>query len=195
MSVPFFQFGIIDSEQSLLFAVIIGIGFGFFLELAGFGSAVKIAQQFYLRDLSVFKVMFTAVITAILGLFWLNKLGIMDLSSVHVLPTYAVPQLTGGIVFGVGFIMGGYCPGTCCVASVTGRMDGWIHLIGMFAGIFIFAEIYPFIAEWHASTALGEITLFQFFHIPYGTAVFIIVTLALLGFAAAEKIEMKYSKE
>ncbi|HNJ73012.1 MAG TPA: YeeE/YedE thiosulfate transporter family protein, partial [bacterium] len=121
MNAPFLKFDMISFEQSLIIAVFIGIGFGFFLEQAGFGSAVKLAQQFYLNDLSVFKVMFSALVTAMLGLFWLNKLDLLDLSAIRVLPTYIYPQLAGGVVFGVGFIMGGYCPGTCCVASVTGR--------------------------------------------------------------------------
>ncbi|MCK6541493.1 YeeE/YedE family protein [bacterium] len=194
MNAPFLKFDMIGFEQSLIIAVFIGIGFGFFLEQAGFGSAVKLAQQFYLNDLSVFKVMFSALVTAMLGLFWLNKLDLLDLSAIRVLPTYIYPQLAGGVVFGVGFIMGGYCPGTCCVASVTGRMDGWIHFIGMMTGIFIFAEAYPYIESWYFSTSLGDITLFQFFQIPYGTAVFIVVMMALLGFVAAERIEKLHAK-
>jgi uncharacterized protein len=191
MSAPFYQFGMFDSETALFVAFLIGIGFGFFLEQAGFGSGMKLAGQFYFRDLTVFKVMFTAIVTAMLGLFWLSWFGIVDLSLIRVLPTYLVPQLVGGILFGVGFVMGGYCPGTCCVAAVTGRMDGWVHLAGMFAGIFIFAEIYPLIANWYSSTSMGEVTLSQIFNVAHGTMVFIIVAMALLGFAAAEYIEAK----
>ena len=131
MNAPLYQFGLFGNDTALLLAVPIGIGFGFFLEQAGFGSSVKLAQQFYLRDLTVFKVMFTAIVTAMLGLFWLSWIGFVDLSLVRVLPTYLVPQLAGGLVFGVGFVMGGYCPGTCCVAAVTGKMDGWTHLTGI----------------------------------------------------------------
>ena len=103
---PFFQFGFFSEETSLLFAFVIGIGFGFFLERAGFGSSTKLAAQFYGRDLTVFKVMFTAIVTALLGLFWLAWMGVLDLSRVNVLPTYFLPQLVGGFVFGVGFVMG-----------------------------------------------------------------------------------------
>ncbi|MBI2427287.1 MAG: YeeE/YedE family protein [Ignavibacteriales bacterium] len=194
MNAPFFQFGLFDVDTALIIAFFIGIGFGFFLEQAGFGSGMKLAGQFYFRDLTVFKVMFTAIITAMLGLFWLSWFGFLDLSLVKVLPTYFVPQLVGGLIFGLGFVMGGYCPGTCCVAAVTGKMDGWIHLLGMFAGIFFFGEIYPFIADWYNSTSMGETTLASLFNLPYGVMVFMIVAVALLGFYGAEKLEQNFSK-
>jgi uncharacterized protein len=194
MNAPFYQFGMFDLQTALTIAFFIGIGFGFFLEQAGFGSGMKLAGQFYFRDLTVFKVMFTAIITAMLGLFWLSWMGIVDLSLVKVLPTYLIPQLVGGIIFGVGFVMGGYCPGTCCIAAVTGRMDGWVHLAGMFAGIFVFAEMYPLISDWYSSTAMGEVTLSQIFNLAPGTTVFIIVAVALLGFSAAEYVEKKFSR-
>lgn len=192
MNAPFYQFGIVGNETALLFAVFIGVGFGFFLEQAGFGSSVKLAQQFYFRDLTVFKVMFTAIITAMLGLFWLAWFGIVDLSLVRVLPTFLIPQFVGGIVFGIGFVMGGYCPGTCCVASVTGKIDGWVHLVGMFAGIFLFAEIFPLIEVWYSSTPMGELTLMEFFDLSHGIIIMLVVVTALTAFYGAEKLEAKF---
>jgi hypothetical protein len=191
MNAPFYQSGLFEYDTSLFLAVVIGIGFGFFLEQAGFGSSVKLAQQFYLRDLTVFKVLFTAIVTAMVGLFWLSWLGFVDLSLVRIPSTYLVPQLIGGLVFGVGFVMGGYCPGTCCVASVTGKTDGWIHLIGMLAGILLFGELYPFIASWHSSTPMGELTLSQILDLSQGTMLLLIVVIALAGFYGAEKIEAR----
>jgi len=192
MNAPFYQFGLFGNDTALLLAVPIGIGFGFFLEQAGFGSSVKLAQQFYLRDLTVFKVMFTAIVTAMLGLFWLSWIGFVDLSLVRVLPTYLFPQFVGGLVFGVGFVMGGYCPGTCCVAAVTGKMDGWIHLTGMFAGILLFGELFPFLGDWYSSTPMGEITLSQVFNLSHGTTVLLIVLAAIAGFYGAEKLEARF---
>lgn len=194
MNAPLYQFGLFGNDAALMIAVIIGIGFGFFLEQAGFGSSVKLAQQFYFRDLTVFKVLFTAIVTAMLGLFWLSWLGWIDLALIRVLPTYLMPQAVGGIIFGVGFVMGGYCPGTCCVASITGKMDGWIHLVGMFAGILIFGEFFPLIESWYHSTAMGEITLYEHFNISPGSMVLIIVLTALAGFYGAEKLELKYRR-
>jgi hypothetical protein len=177
----------------LVFAFIIGIGFGFFLERSGFGSSTKLAAQFYGRDLTVFKVMFTAIITAMLGLFWLGWAGLVDLSLVNILPTFLMPQLVGGLIFGVGFVMGGYCPGTSCVAAVTGKMDGWVHLIGMMAGILVFGELFPALETFYASSSMGQTTLDGVLGVSYGTAVFSIVVLALGGFHFAEKIEQRFS--
>lgn len=192
MNAPFYQFGLIGNGTALLFAVLIGIGFGYFLEQAGFGSSVKLARQFYFSDLTVFKVMFTAIVTAMLGLYWFSWLGFVDLSLVRVLPTFLVPQLVGGLVFGVGFVMGGYCPGTCCVAAVTGKMDGWIHFAGMLAGIFLFGELFPFIEDWYSSTAMGEITLSEYFNLSHEAVVSLIVGTALVGFYGAEKLENRF---
>ena len=190
---PFYKNGLFGDDTSLLFAFIIGIGFGFFLERAGFGSSTKLAAQFYGRDLTVFKVMFTAIITAMLGLFWLGWAGIVDLSLVNILPTFLMPQLVGGLIFGVGFVTGGYCPGTCCVAAVTGKIDGWVHLIGMMAGILLFGELFPALETFYASSSMGQTTLDGVLGVSYGTAVFSIVVLALGGFYFAEKIERRFS--
>ena len=191
MNAPFYKFGLFGDDISLLIAVALGIGFGFFLERAGFGSARKLAAQFYLTDLTVFKVMFTAIVTAMLGLFWLAWLGIVDLSLVHVDATYIIPQILGGIIFGIGFVTGGYCPGTACVAASTGKIDGIVHIVGMIAGIVIFGELFPRISEFYYSTPMGEAILPHYFHLPYGVLVFCIVIVALAGFAAAEWIEKK----
>lgn len=188
---PLFQYGFFDNDASLLIALIIGIAFGFILEQAGFGSATKLAAQFYGRDLTVFKVMFTAIITALLGMFWLGWAGVLDLSRVYILPTYLVPQLAGGIIFGIGFVMGGYCPGTCCVAATTGKMDGWIHFLGMIAGIALFGEIFPLLEPFYSSSSMGQVTLDAYFSVPYGVAVFAVVVIALAGFVVAERVERK----
>ena len=79
MMLPFYKFGVFGDEISLVIAFIIGIGFGFFLERGGFGSSKKLVAQFYLTDMTVFKVMFTAIITAMLGVFFLSSIGLMDL--------------------------------------------------------------------------------------------------------------------
>src|SRR3970282_1779313 len=91
MNAPFFDFGLFGEGTSFIVAFFVGIGFGFFLERAGFGSARKLAAQFYFTDLTVFKVMFTAVVTALLGLFWLSWIGFLDLSRAKLLPSYPLP--------------------------------------------------------------------------------------------------------
>jgi hypothetical protein len=189
MSAPFYKFGLFGDNVSLVVAFIIGIGFGFFLERAGFGSARKLAAQFYLTDLTVFKVMFTAIITAMLGVFYLAWLGFLDLSQVYLTPTYILPQVTGGLLLGVGFVVGGYCPGTACVAASTGKLDGMVNLLGIIAGIFVFGELFPLVESFYYSTPMGQLTLSQLWNIPYGIIVFLAVLMAIGGFAGGTWIE------
>ena len=134
MSAPFYPQGAFSDEASLALALAIGIGFGFFLERAGFGSARKLVSQFYLDDLAVFKVMFTAIVTAMLGLWLLSGVGFLDLSLVSLVPTYWIAQVVGGLVLGVGFVVGGYCPGTSIVSTATFRLDGLVYLARLRGG-------------------------------------------------------------
>jgi uncharacterized membrane protein YedE/YeeE len=195
MNAPFYKLGLFNDNVSLIFAFIIGIAFGFFLERGGLGNSRKLAAQFYLTDLTVFKVMFTAIVTAMLGLFWFSWIGFVDLSLVYVNPTYILPQLVGGFIFGIGFVMGGLCPGTACVASATGKIDGVVLLVGIFFGIFLFGELFHLFYEFLYTTSLGQVTFSQMLDIPYGLAVFVIVFLALAGFAGAGVIEKKFASK
>jgi hypothetical protein len=193
MNAPFFKFGYFGDETSLIVAFIIGIGFGFFLERAGFGSGRKLAAQFYFTDLTVFKVMFTAIVTAMVGLFWLSILGIVDLSLVYVSPTYLVPQTVGGLILGAGFVIGGYCPGTSCVAASTGRYDGMVYLIGIITGIFVFGEAFPLLKGFYSSTPMGKVTIPELMGVSYGLIVFLVVLMAIGGFVGAEWVEKKFA--
>lgn len=191
MSAPFFKYGLFGDEASLVAAFAIGIGFGFFLERAGFGSARKLTAQFYFKDLAVFKVMFTAIVTAMLGLFYLGWTGLVDLSLVYVSPTYLVPQIVGGLILGIGFIVGGYCPGTSMVALATGKIDALLFVLGVLVGVFAFGEADPMISGFASSTALGELTLPQLLGVRYGVVVFLVVLLALAGFKGAGVLERR----
>ncbi len=192
MSAPFFKYGLFGDEASLVVAFVIGIGFGWFLERAGFGSAKKLVSQFYLNDLAVFKVMFTAIVTAMLGVFYLSWMGVLDLSLVNVVSTNLWPQVVGGLVLGIGFVVGGYCPGTSMVATATGRIDGLVYVLGVVAGTFLFGESFPWTRAFYESSDLGKLTLPQAFHLPYGLVVLLVVLMALGGFAGAEWVEKRF---
>jgi hypothetical protein len=193
MIAPLFRYGLFGDETSLIVAFLIGIGFGFFLERAGFGSARKLVAQFYLTDLAVFKVMFTAIVTAMLGATYLAWMGLLDLSLVNLVPTYVVPQIAGGLVLGFGFVIGGYCPGTSMAAVATGRIDGVFFGLGLLAGSFVFGEVIrlPAVASFFTSTELGETTIPTYVNLPYGLVVFAVVLMALGGFWAAGLLERK----
>lgn len=174
---------------SLLMAVGIGIAFGWALERAGLGSARKLAGQFDFSDLTVFKVMFTAIVVAMLGAFWLGWLGVLDLSRVYVPETWLLPQLAGGLIFGAGFAIASLCPGTSCVAAATGRGDGLAAMGGMFLGVMVTGLAFAPLARFYESTARGPLTLPQLLHVPYGVVVFGVVMMALAGFRLSEHVE------
>ncbi len=189
MMTPLYKYGFFGDELSLVVAFVLGIGFGFCLERAGFGSARKLAAQFYLYDMSVFKVMFTAIVTAMLGVTYLGWIGWLDLSQVYLVPTFLGPQILGGLVLGVGFVVGGYCPGTSAAAVATGRVDGMLYALGIFAGTFAYAEVYPSIKAFVNSNAMGQVTLPEVLGLPWGVIVFAVVVIAVAGFWGAGKVE------
>lgn len=195
MNAPFFKYDYFGTDVSLIVAFIIGIAFGFALERGGFGRATILAAQFYFTNMRVLKVMFTAIVTAMLGLFFLSVIGFLDLSLIYLTPTNVMPNLVGGLVAGVGFVIGGYCPGTSIVAVATGKIDALVYVVGMLFGIFVFGEMFPSIENFFNSTAMGSVTLPQFFNIPYGGVVFLVVVMAIGAFAAAEWGERKMANK
>jgi rhodanese-related sulfurtransferase/uncharacterized membrane protein YedE/YeeE len=192
MNAPFYRFGAFNDEVSLIVAFLLGLGFGFFLERAGFGSARKLTGQFYFKDLSVLKVMFTAIVTAMSGLYVVSRFGLVDLSLVHLTPTLLAPQIVGGVLLGIGFVIGGYCPGTSVVSAATGRLDAVVFLGGMFAGTLALGVFYPAIAPWAAITDFGRQTLPGVLSVPYGFVVLAVIVMALGAFVAAEWAEKKF---
>lgn len=147
MTLPVFS--VHEPGQALFLgaALLLGLGFGFCLERAGFGSARRLVAVFYLYDMAVVKVMFTAIVTAMTGLTVLAAAGLLDLSSVYVEPTRLPAQALGGLIFGAGFIVGGYCPGTAVAALATGRRDGAAFALGLLAGVASYAELAPGVEE------------------------------------------------
>ncbi len=192
MMTPLYKYGFFGDEMSLVLAFVLGLGFGFALERAGFGSARKLAAQFYLYDMSVFKVMFTAIVTAMLGVTYLGWIGWLDLSLVYLVPTHLGPQILGGLVLGVGFVIGGYCPGTSLAALATGRFDAVLYALGIFAGTFVYAQVYPSIKDFVNSDAMGQVTLPEVFEVPWGLVVFAVVVIAVVGFWGATLVERRF---
>ena len=181
------------AAASLASAFAIGIAFGWALERAGLGQADKLAGQFYLVDFTVFKVMFSAIVTAAIGVFLLSRLGLLDLSRVYVPPTYVLPQIVGGLIFGVGFIAAGLCPGTSCVAAATGRIDGFAVMLGLFAGVAITGLAFDPLADFYNSTARGTLTLPAYLALSDGTVLALLTVAALAAFAGVEWFERRRS--
>ena len=183
MTGPLYLNEVIGFHTSLFVAVGIGFLFGFVLERAGFGDSRNLTAIFYFRDMRVLRVMFSALVTAMIGLVILNWLGLFDYSMLldySLLKTYFWPQLVGGVLFGLGFLVGGYCPGTAVVGVVSGKIDSVVFLIGMAIGIDIFAFGMPLWGSFYKSPDMGRITLWQYFGTSMPTMA-IIITVAALG--------------
>jgi rhodanese-related sulfurtransferase len=188
---PLYEVGQIGDGAALAVALLLGTAFGWFLERGGLGNARKLAGQFYLTDFTVFKVMFSAILTAMLGLFWLGRLGVVDVARVYVPETYLLPQLVGGLVFGAGFVVGGLCPGTSCVAAATGRLDGLALVAGMLGGIWLFGEAFPLVERFYGSTPRGTLTIPSLLGVSQGIVVFAVVAMAVGAFVGAGRLEVR----
>jgi uncharacterized membrane protein YedE/YeeE len=184
-------------SESLAVALAIGIAFGAVLERTGLGSARQLVRQFHGTDLTVFKVMFSALVTAMLGVFWLGVFGLVNWSAVYVPPTFLAPQLVGGLVFGAGFALAGLCPGTSCVAAASGRGDGLITVAGLFGGVLVtglaLSRIPAFAAFYSSNGTVA--TLPEAFGASYGAVTLAVVVVALVGFALAPRIERHFGGE
>jgi hypothetical protein len=172
----------------------IGFGFGAALEMGGFGDTRKLAGQFYLRDLTVLKVMFTGIIVAAVLVAGASAFGLLDMSRVWVNPTYLWPGIVGGLVMGVGFIIGGFCPGTSVVAASTLKVDGMLFLLGALFGVYLFGETVSSFEPFFLSSSMGRFTLDEWLGVPMSVAVLLVVAMALLMFWMGELAERHFGK-
>ena len=140
---PFAKTGVISTALNLWLAVPIGFVFGFALFHAGFTDSRRIAWAFYFKDVGVPLVMFSAIVTGMLGLWGLSLIGFLDISKVYLLPSFLLPMAVGGLIFGVGMVIGGYCPGTAAASIATGKIDAVIFIVGFLIGSLVFGDFFP----------------------------------------------------
>ena len=175
-------------------ALFIGILFGVALEVSGFGNAKFLAGQFYFHDLRVFKVMFTAIITAATGVAILTSTGLLAMDLLYVPDTFLIPLLVGGLILGAGFMLSAYCPGTSIVGAASGKWDGAVTVAGVIIGSVVFNEMYPFIRGFYESTAKGVLTFPKLLHIPFPVLVAALTAAAVFAFFGADKLEGMFSR-
>jgi hypothetical protein len=178
----------------LLFAMAIGIGFGFALEQAGFSSSRKLAGMFYGYDTTVIKVFFTAAIVALVGSQFMSYFGLLDLNLVFVNEFYVNAAIIGGIIMGAGFIMGGFCPGTGLSALSIGKIDAMVYAAGGLTGAFLFAETYPYIQNLANGNYKGPVRIDEALGISPGLFTFLLIAAAALMFWIAEIAEKKFAR-
>ncbi len=186
---------LISDQLNLVVAIILGIAFGFVLEQAGFSSSRRLAGVFYGYDFTVLRVFFTAAITAMSGVLILGHYGLLDIDAIYVNPTWLVPAIVGGVIMGIGFIIGGYCPGTSVCAAAIGKVDAMFFVGGGLVGVFTFGELFPFYGNFYTSTALGPIKVFDSLGISQGIFAFLLIVVAVVAFAITTLIERRVDEK
>lgn len=149
--------GIMESPARLLLGLVTGIVFGVLLQKARVAKYRVIVGQFLLRDWTVLRVVGTAVLVGGAGVYLMRELGVVTL---HVKPTLVAGILVGGVLFGFGMALLGYCPGTSMAAMGEGRRDAAAGVLGMLTGAFVHVAFY---GSWrplvYGGPDLGEQTL------------------------------------
>ena len=185
---------IIPAEWNSIFALVIGIAFGYILESSGFSSSRKLAGVFYGYDFAVLKVFFTAALVSSIGILYMDYMGYLDLGALYVHPTYLKGALIGGGIMGLGFIMGGFCPGTSICAAAIGKIDALVYVGGILIGIFLFSELFSRFEPWYAGGFMGYITIMEAFEISPYIFVFGFTLLAVLSFVIADIVRKRVKK-
>lgn len=126
-----------DSARQLVLGLLFGVVFGFLLQKGGVAKYEVLMGQFFLTDFTVIKVMLTAITVGMVGIFSLRALGLVEL---HVKPTRYAANIAGGLLFGVGLGILGYCPGTGVAALGQGNYDAIAGILGLMAGSYLYAE-------------------------------------------------------
>lgn len=133
----------ITGTARLVLGLVIGILFGFILQKAQVTKYQKIVSFFRWSDLTVQKVMFSAILSGMIGVYALHDLGLVNL---HIKPALFGANILGGLIFGVGMLLLGFCPGTCAAAFGEGRLDGLFRgIVGILIGAALYSEVFPFI--------------------------------------------------
>ena len=191
---PLIPNGIIPYEWNSIIAILIGIAFGFILEASGFSSSRKLAGVFYGYDFAVLKVFFTAALVAMIGILYMDYLGYVDMTQLYVHPTYLWGAIIGGAIMGLGFVAGGFCPGTSLCAVAIGKIDAVVYVFGIMIGIFIFSELYPLFEPIYDGFFYGNLTLMDSFGINRYWFVFIFTILAIIIFVISDMIRKRNRK-
>ena len=151
----------ITGTARLVLGLVTGIAFGFILQKGQALKFHKIVDALRLRDFTIWKLMFTAIGVGMIGIYLMTALG---LAKLHIKPTILSANILGGLIFGTGFALLGFCPGTCVGAAGEGRLDGlYSGVLGLLIGAGLYSEVYPYLLPGFLKVgALGKITLPQF---------------------------------
>ncbi len=186
---------IITEELNLVIALLLGIAFGFVLEQAGFSSSRKLTGLFYGTDFTVLRVFFTAGVTAMAGVLLLTQFGWLDADLIYINPTFLHSAILGGAIMGVGFVVGGYCPGTSFCGAAVGRIDAMAFAVGGALGIFAYGEAFPLFQDFQKAGAKGDLLVSTALGLSNGQFAAIMILVAVGAFVFTTRIEKKVNPE
>ena len=187
MTAPF----AISDSLNLGLALLFGIFFGLSLERSGLGDPHRLTGVFYFRDFTMPKVMFAAIVVAATGVYLLVDLRLLDLARVWIIPTFFWPQLAGGLLFGIGFVMSGYCPGTSVAGLASGRIDALVTMAGISAGSLLFAVLYPMLERFYLSSDRGVVTIPGLLGVNHWIVIVALIAIAGALFSFLERLEQR----
>jgi len=191
---PIFKLNDISFSVYVIFVILIGMLFGIILERSGFISTKKLTGTFLFDDFTVVKVMFVGIVVAMIGLYFLADINVINISKVYFGKTYWISQLVGGLLFGIGFMLTGYCPGTSVVAFASGSLDALVVLLGAVAGMWFFGFGFSLWEGLYKAGNIGKATLPKALGVNHWVII-IFITLAAGGmFYAAEWWEKKIAE-
>jgi uncharacterized membrane protein YedE/YeeE len=175
----------------LILGLLTGISFGFFLQK---GQALKYDKQIGMlrfKDFTILKVMLSAILVGMVGIYFFTDLGIAKLS---LKPTVLGANIIGGLIFGLGWGMLGYCPGTAAGAIGEGRFDAfWGGVLGMLVGAGIFAEVYPFLKNNLLTWGdYGKLSIPNVLGINHWIIILIVWILMILVLMVIERKKLQY---
>ena len=182
---------IIGNELNFIVALFIGILFGVILEQAGFSTSKKLVGLFYGYDFTVLRVFFTAGVVAMIGVIAMDHFGILDISLIYINPTFLSSAIVGGLIMGLGFVIGGFCPGTSVCAAAIGKIDAMIFIAGSAIGVLIFAEGYPLFEGLYKAQDWGSPRIFETLGMSQSLFAFLLTAVALGAFFMVSIIENK----
>lgn len=179
----------LGSPRAMALALLVGFGFGWALERAGFSSSRRLAGVFYFTDMAVVKVMFSAMVTAMLGVLYLAAFGWIQPNDIFLLPTLYGGQIVGGLLFGIGFAMGAWCPGTAAAGLAAGRLDALVFLVGAVLGSILFNELFPLVGPLATLGDRGVQHVYETLGVSRNAFVLAFTAVAVAAFWLCEWVE------
>ncbi len=176
-----------NKPLQLLLGAFIGFCFGFLLQRGGVTRYDVIMGQLLLYDWTVAKVILTAVVTGMIGIYFMNYMGLVKM---HIKTGSIGSTVIGGLIFGVGFALLGYCPGTIVGAAGQGSLDALFGgIIGILIGAGLYSRMYPWLSKhvlkigYFGDQTIPQVLGTNAYKVVAGAAVLIIIFLIILEIA------------